>query len=82
MWSIVSVGCEPGPEVNKDVRPRPLLMGTGGKTKQDQTRLHCGGSRVSDNETFATNGQSLHVFICMFGEGADVRVCKHAKQNI
>ena len=67
-------------EVN--VRPRPLLMGTGGKTKQDQTRLHCGGSRVSDNETFPTNGQSLHVFICMFGEGADVRVCKHAKQNI
>ena len=34
-----------------------------------------------DNETFTTDGQSL-LFLCKFGKGADVRVCKYAKQNI
>ena len=54
-------------------------MGTGGKKKLDQTR-HCGGSRVSDNETYTINGQSLH-FLHVW-EDVGVRVCKHAKQNI
>ena len=81
MLTIVSVGFEPGPEVK--VRPRPLLMGTGGKKKLDQTRLHCGVSCVLTTKHIQPTGNRyMFFFICMFGEDVGVRVCKHAKQNI
>ena len=79
---------EPGPltsartrtwaEVN--VRPRPLVMGTGGKTKLRQTRLHCGGSRVLTTKHLQPTGSRyiyLHVWVFV-----DVLRRKHAKRNI
>ena len=48
MWSIASVGCEPGPSTSArtrtwaevNVRPRPSLMGAGEKTKTSARQDH------------------------------------------